>query len=107
MRHLVKPLLGLAAAITCAGSIQAQQTVTLKMQATWPFSLTLYDNFTFFADRVSKISGGTLKIDAMPAGQMVSAFEAVKRFYFPPYSFAASYYWPKVQWGGTKAVAKE
>src|SRR5437016_14242368 len=107
MGHVIKPLAALIAVAALSGSVHAQQTVTLKMQATWPFSLTLYDNFTFFADRVSKISGGTLKIDAMPAGQMVSAFEAVKRFYFPPYSFAASYYWPKVQWGGTKAVAKE
>jgi len=38
------------------------------MQATWPSSLTLYDNFTFFADRVFKISGGTLKIDANARG---------------------------------------
>jgi len=107
MRHSVRTLVALHALARSPAALEAQQTVTLKMQATWPFSLTLYDNFTFFADRVSKISGGTLKIDAMPAGQMVSAFEAVKRFYFPPYSFAASYYWPKVQWGGTKAVAKE
>src|SRR5437016_12621880 len=107
MRHSIRSLVALGCAAALAGGVHAQQPVTLKMQATWPASLTLYDNFTFFADRVSKISGGTLKIDAMPAGQVVSAFEAVKRFYFPPYSFAASYYWPKVQWGGTKAVAKE
>ena len=50
-----------------AGAASAQQTVTLKMQATWPASLTLYENFTYFAERVGKISAGTLKIDAMPA----------------------------------------
>src|SRR2546423_222850 len=55
----------------------AQQPVTLKMQATWPASLTLYENFTYFAERVGKISGGTLKIDAMPAGQVVPAFEVL------------------------------
>src|SRR2546423_2746376 len=55
----------------------AQQPVTLKMQATWPASLTLYENFTMFAERVSKISGGSLKIDAMPAGQVVPAFEVL------------------------------
>jgi TRAP-type mannitol/chloroaromatic compound transport system substrate-binding protein len=51
--------------------------VSLKMQATWPASLTLYENFTYFVDRVSKISGGSLKIEAMPAGQVVPAFEVL------------------------------
>jgi TRAP-type mannitol/chloroaromatic compound transport system substrate-binding protein len=64
--------LGLAAA-----PVQAQQTVSLKMQATWPASLTLYENFTFFADRVGKLSAGTLKIETMPAGQVVPAFEVL------------------------------
>ena len=60
MRHLVRPLVVLAAAAAFCNAVLAQHTVTLKMQATWPSSLTLYDNFTFFADRVSKISGGSL-----------------------------------------------
>jgi len=47
------------------------------MQATWPASLTLYENFTYFAERVGKLSNGTLKIDAMPAGQVVPAFEVL------------------------------
>jgi TRAP-type mannitol/chloroaromatic compound transport system substrate-binding protein len=47
------------------------------MQASWPASLTLYENFTFFTERVSKLSAGTLKIEAMPAGQVVPAFEVL------------------------------
>ena len=47
------------------------------MQATWPASLTLYENFTYFVERVHKVSGGSLKIDAMPAGQVVPAFEVL------------------------------
>src|SRR5439155_17113312 len=77
MRHFVRSTVALAAAAAFSASAYAQQTVTLKMQATWPASLTLYDNFTFFADRVNKISGGTLKIEAMPAGQVVPAFEVL------------------------------
>ena len=65
-----------AALLFGAASVQAQ-TTTLKMQATWPASLTLYENFTFFADRVNKLSGGTLKIETMPAGQVVPAFEVL------------------------------
>src|SRR5438045_9032620 len=76
MRPFVKGLLATAALAVCAGAY-AQQTVTLKMQATWPASLTLYENFTFFAERVGKLSNGTLKIDALPAGQVVTAFEVL------------------------------
>ena len=47
------------------------------MQATWPASLTLYENFQMWAERVDKLSGGTLKIEAMPAGQVVPAFEVL------------------------------
>ncbi len=59
--------------------VQAQQaaTTTLKMQATWPASLTLYENFTYWAERVSKLSGGTMKIETMPAGQVVPPFEVL------------------------------
>src|SRR6478609_4089677 len=80
MRLSVRTIAAAACAAAFAASIPegAQaQNVTLKMQATWPASLTLYENFTMFADRVQKISGGTLKIDAMPAGQVVPAFEVL------------------------------
>jgi TRAP-type mannitol/chloroaromatic compound transport system substrate-binding protein len=77
MRQFIRSLLTLACASALATGAQAQQQVTLKMQATWPASLTLYENFTYFAERVSKISGGSLKIDAMPAGQVVPAFEVL------------------------------
>jgi TRAP-type mannitol/chloroaromatic compound transport system substrate-binding protein len=76
MRLVVRSAVALAAAaVVCAGA-QAQQ-VNLKMQATWPASLTLYENFTYFAERVGKISGGSLKIETMPAGQVVPAFEVL------------------------------
>ena len=65
-----------AALLFGAPSAQAQ-TTTLKMQATWPASLTLYENFTYFAERVGKLSGGSLKIETMPAGQVVPAFEVL------------------------------
>src|SRR5256885_264790 len=66
MRPFIKGLLATAALAACAG-VHAQQTTNLKMQATWPASLTLYENFTYFVERVGKLSNGTLKIDGMPA----------------------------------------
>jgi TRAP-type mannitol/chloroaromatic compound transport system substrate-binding protein len=77
MRHFIRSAVVLAAAAAFSAGAYAQQTVTLKMQATWPASLTLYENFTYFAERVGKISGGSLKIEAMPAGQVVPAFEVL------------------------------
>src|SRR5712672_2843916 len=75
MRHFARSAATLAAVAfsTCAFA----QTTNLKMQATWPASLTLYENFTYFVERVGKMSGGQLKIDAMPAGQVVPAFEVL------------------------------
>src|SRR5215470_20314384 len=67
----------LALVLMFVGAAPATAQTVLRMQASWPASLTLYDNFQMFADRVSKVSGGTLKIDAMPAGQVVPAFEVL------------------------------
>ena len=75
MRQFVRSAVALAAVAAFSAGAQAQ--TTLKMQATWPASLTLYENFTYFVDRIHKISGGQLKIDAMPAGQVVPAFEVL------------------------------
>ena len=75
MRQSVRSVAALACAAAFAGSVHAQ--TSLKMQATWPASLTLYENFTYFVERVGKLSNGSLKIDAMPAGQVVPAFEVL------------------------------
>lgn len=78
MRHLVRPLAALAAlALLATAAPVDAQTTSLKMQATWPASLTFYENFQYFAERVSKLSAGTLKIETMPAGQVVPAFEVL------------------------------
>jgi len=39
--------------------------------------MTLYENFQMFADRVAKLSGGRLKVETMPAGTIVPAFEVL------------------------------
>jgi TRAP-type mannitol/chloroaromatic compound transport system substrate-binding protein len=77
MRQFARSVAAIAAAAALTTGAHAQQVTTLKMQATWPASLTLYENFTYFVERVGKISGGSLKIDAMPAGQVVPAFEVL------------------------------
>jgi TRAP-type mannitol/chloroaromatic compound transport system substrate-binding protein len=70
-------LSALAAAAAVAFSAHAQQPAVknLKFQSTWPASLTLQDNFRFFADRVDKLTSGQVKIEVMAAGQIVPPFE--------------------------------
>jgi TRAP-type mannitol/chloroaromatic compound transport system substrate-binding protein len=69
---------GLAAAFL-AGGAAAQQPAAgpknLKFQSTWPASLTLQDNFKYFAEKVDKLTAGQVKIEAMAAGQIVPPFE--------------------------------
>jgi TRAP-type mannitol/chloroaromatic compound transport system substrate-binding protein len=55
----------------------AQTPITLKMQASWPASLTLYDNFKMWAEMVEKMSAGRVKIETLPAGAIVPAFEVL------------------------------
>src|SRR3989440_7168720 len=69
----------IAAAFAVAVSAQQQAAPTgvknFKFQSTWPASLTLQDNFRMFAERVDKLTGGQIKIEAAAAGQFVPAFE--------------------------------
>jgi TRAP-type mannitol/chloroaromatic compound transport system substrate-binding protein len=79
MRVQLKTIAVLAAA-ALAFPAAAQQPAAggakqLKMQSTWPASLTLQDNFRMIADRIDKLTSGQVKIEAMAAGQVVPAFE--------------------------------
>ena len=55
----------------------AQTPVVLKIQASWPASLTLFEHLKLVAERVDKLSNGTLKIEPLPAGTIVPAFEVL------------------------------
>ena len=66
-------VIAFAAAVLAFGA--HAQTKQLKFQSTWPASLTLQDNFKYFAERVDKLTRGEIKIEAMAAGQIVPAFE--------------------------------
>jgi TRAP-type mannitol/chloroaromatic compound transport system substrate-binding protein len=90
----------LAAAALVAGlagpaAAQAPAARNLKMQSTWPASLTLQDNFKFFAERVDKLTAGQLKIEALAAGQVVPPFEVLDATHKKVIdgAHAVSYYW--------------
>jgi TRAP-type mannitol/chloroaromatic compound transport system substrate-binding protein len=56
---------------------RAQAPVVLKIQASWPASLTIFDHLKMVAERVDKLSAGTLKIEPLPAGTIVPAIEVL------------------------------
>jgi TRAP-type mannitol/chloroaromatic compound transport system substrate-binding protein len=64
-----------AAAVAFSAHAQQPAVKNLKFQSTWPASLTLQDNFRFFAERVDKLTSGQVKIEVMAAGQIVPPFE--------------------------------
>src|SRR5512134_1488008 len=90
-------VVALAAALGFAASAAAQAPAArnLKMQSTWPASLTLQDNFRFFAERVDKLTAGNLKIEALAAGQVVPAFEILDATHKKVIDggHGVSYYW--------------
>jgi TRAP-type mannitol/chloroaromatic compound transport system substrate-binding protein len=73
---------GAAAAATAGSSgtrwASAQTTVTFKMQSTWPTKEIFHEVFEDWAKKVNDMSGGRLKIDILPAGAVVPAFELIE-----------------------------
>jgi TRAP-type mannitol/chloroaromatic compound transport system substrate-binding protein len=63
------------AAITGFPMIAKAQTVNLRFQSTWPAKDIFHEYANDFADRVNKMAGGRLKIDVLPAGAVVKAFD--------------------------------
>src|SRR5919109_936050 len=92
----MKRYLAALIAIALAGVAHAQTaTRTLKMQASWPTTVTAWDNFRFIAERLDKTTGGAIKIETLSAGQIVPAFEVLdathKKVIDGAHSIA--YYW--------------
>src|SRR5258705_12223664 len=66
-----------AAAFSSGASAQAPAVKNLKLQGSWPAGQTIQDDFRGITERIEKLSGGSIKIEAMPAGQIVPAFEVL------------------------------
>ena len=65
------------AGLSLSSYAQTPAPRTVKMQSTWPASITLQDHFRIFAERVEKLTSGSVKIEAMAAGQIVPPFEVL------------------------------
>ena len=93
-----KSPLAIAAAVVAAaftGMAAAQAPKNIKVQSTWPASITLQDHLRLLAERIDKLTAGQVKIEALAAGQIVPAFEvldATHKKVLDGYH-AIAYYW--------------
>ena len=60
-----------------APAVLAQAPIVMKMQTSWPASDIWMDFAREYVDRVEAMSGGRLKIDLLPAGAVVAAFQVL------------------------------
>jgi TRAP-type mannitol/chloroaromatic compound transport system substrate-binding protein len=64
------------AAVAAAPAVHVAQTpVYLRFQSTWPTKDIFHEYAQDFAKKVNEMSGGRLKIEVLPAGAVVKAFD--------------------------------
>ncbi|GAB4228336.1 MAG: TRAP transporter substrate-binding protein [Methyloligellaceae bacterium] len=66
---------GAAAATVAFPQVSRAQTTTLKMQGSWGAKSVFSDMARQYVERVESMSGGRLKIDYLPSGAVVKAFQ--------------------------------
>src|SRR5688500_4244419 len=86
------------AAILLASGTQsgvAQTPQKLRVQASFPASSIAMDGFRLWSDRVRTMSAGRLRIEGLPAGTVVPAFEVLDAVHKQVVDggFSASAYW--------------
>jgi TRAP-type mannitol/chloroaromatic compound transport system substrate-binding protein len=66
-----------ASTLLAAPAVLAQSPMVLKMQTSWPASDIWQTMAQQYVERVEAMSGGRIKIDLLPAGAVVGAFQVM------------------------------
>ena len=64
-----------AAAVTAPNVVKAQGAVSMRFQSTWPSKDIFHEYALDFGKKVNDMTGGDLKIEVLPAGAVVPAFQ--------------------------------
>jgi TRAP-type mannitol/chloroaromatic compound transport system substrate-binding protein len=64
-----------AAAVAAPSVVGAQGPISMRWQSTWPAKDIFHEYAQDFAKKVNDMTGGDLKIDVLPAGAVVPAFQ--------------------------------
>jgi TRAP-type mannitol/chloroaromatic compound transport system substrate-binding protein len=67
-------VIGMAATAGFPKVVKAQGPITMRWQSTWPTKDIFHEYALDFAKKVNDMTGGDLKIDVLPAGAVVPAF---------------------------------
>ncbi|MBI1384229.1 MAG: C4-dicarboxylate ABC transporter [Rhizobiales bacterium] len=67
----------IAGSVVAAPAVLAQAPIVVKMQTSWPASDIWMDFARQYVERVEQMSGNRLKIDLLPAGAVVGAFQVM------------------------------
>ena len=73
-RSLLKSA-AVAAGAMSAPMVSMAQTTTLRFQSTWPAKDIFHEYAQDFAKKVNDMAGSRLKIEVLPAGSVVPAFQ--------------------------------
>ena len=75
-RFLAKAATGtVAAGAMAAPMVSNAQTVSLRFQSTWPAKDIFHEYANDFAKKVNDMAGGRLRIEVLPSGSVVPAFQ--------------------------------
>ncbi|NAZ36221.1 TRAP transporter substrate-binding protein [Rubellimicrobium sp. CFH 75288] len=66
-----------AGAALAAPAVLAQSPIVMKMQTSWPASDIWQEMAQHYANRVEAMSAGRLRVDLLPAGAVVGAFQVM------------------------------
>jgi len=78
-RFLKKAATGAAAAgALAAPAVSVAQTTSLRFQSTWPAKDIFHEYANDFAKKVNDMAGGRLKIEVLPSGAVVGAFQVLE-----------------------------
>jgi TRAP-type mannitol/chloroaromatic compound transport system substrate-binding protein len=64
-----------AAVVTAPSVVKAQGPISMRWQSTWPSKDIFHEYANDFGKRVNDMTGGDLKIEVLPAGAVVPAFQ--------------------------------
>jgi TRAP-type mannitol/chloroaromatic compound transport system substrate-binding protein len=67
-----------AGAAMGAPMVSRAQTVALRLQSTWPANDIFHEYAQDFAKKVNDMAGGRLKLDVLPSGAVVGAFQVLE-----------------------------
>jgi TRAP-type mannitol/chloroaromatic compound transport system substrate-binding protein len=69
---------GAAAGALAAPMVSRAQTVSMRFQSTWPAKDIFHEYANDFAKKINDMAGGRLKIEVLPAGAVVPAFQLLE-----------------------------